>query len=241
MSAHPNPYAVMLSALNSPPKREPVEVGLTFGVDPLEAWRVFQVASFKHRDTTSEIVLRSLSAQSVWWPRRRCEAFCTAGGFHDAPWQTCTCGLWALRSRDEAVAAAPAFEATSDGYLVAKVALWGRVLEFAKGYRAQYAYPLSMTLFNPWQPSADEIALALSASYGVEVGVECPPQPKPQEVPSPASALSLMLAQQNQSLTAQMRRPIPRGMPASYAAYLAKKYETGSSRPTQPKRLRWWL
>jgi hypothetical protein len=52
---------------------------------------------------------------------------------HDAPAPVagCTCGIWALKE-------------PPSGGIVGEVALWGRVIEHALGYRAEYAYPIRL-------------------------------------------------------------------------------------------------
>lgn len=52
-----------------------------------------------------------------------------------------------------------------------KVALWGRVVEHAHGYRAQYAYPLSLVVLAS-TPNAENLARALANTYGCEARVE---------------------------------------------------------------------
>ena len=55
--------------------------------------------------------------------------------------------------------------AESVPWVVGKVALWGRVLEFTDGFRAQYAYPY--VLWSAGLTTGERIALG--DAYGVEV------------------------------------------------------------------------
>lgn len=58
----------------------------------------------------------------------------------EAPAESCSCGIYALKSRAAAVAYG---QHTS---VLGEVYLWGKVIEGEDGYRAQYAYPKSLTI-----------------------------------------------------------------------------------------------
>jgi len=56
----------------------------------------------------------------------------------EVPDESCTCGIYALKSRTAIVCSPYAREADAVG----AVSLWGKIVPGEDGYRAQYAYPL---------------------------------------------------------------------------------------------------
>lgn len=172
-----------------------------FTTEPIVAWRVWTVGSYKRHGGVVEPRLSSLGVDIAAWPLRSREAICRAG-LHDAPWPSCQCGFWGLRSQE--VAEARRLDSLQFAvftrfhhhtwylqhpslslpelpeiplFVVGTVALWGRVLECEHGWRAQYAYPRSLTVYGD-----EETAEALGAAYGVPV--EARPAPEPPPLPS---------------------------------------------------------
>jgi hypothetical protein len=64
--------------------------------------------------------------------------------FHRSPEPGCTCGIHAIK--DPARLARSGRTAAAVG----RVAMWGRVIEHSKGYRAEFAYPSRMRLVCSW-------------------------------------------------------------------------------------------
>jgi len=62
---------------------------------------------------------------------------------HRPPVESCSCGLYALKSPRHARAQP---ELASEILAYGKVALWGKVIEGTDGYRAESAYPLELYL-----------------------------------------------------------------------------------------------
>lgn len=105
--------------------------------------------------------LQALGRNEIWSPKKPIAAECredymTMSIFsswgepdntkpHDCPSKDCHCGVWAFRSLDEFKKMAESYHST---VVVGQVYLWGRVLECENGYRAQYAYPKELWLFN---------------------------------------------------------------------------------------------
>jgi hypothetical protein len=150
----------------------PDEVALTFGTEPLVAYRAWGRVDFVARDGTTEPRLAPIgvtpAASVLWYPRQRMEAVCLHHA-HAAPDIACTCGVWALPTIDKA----RAIGAVS---MFGEVYLWGRVIEFEQGYRAQYAYPKALFLFGNGRSPAEELSRLLTADelsrlYGVPVDV----------------------------------------------------------------------
>lgn len=75
------------------------------------------------------------------------EATCRTSPFHDAPVADCRCGLHASPTLD-------ILRRTRCPAVLGRVALWGRVIEHERGYRARFAYPQRVRLicqFCFWQ------------------------------------------------------------------------------------------
>lgn len=102
--------------------------------EPLQAWRAWQLLEERRGPSLVPI------GRGDPWPRRRvAEARCWKHRRHRAPVRACTCGLYAARDLSTLRAArAPA--------VVGLVALWGRVIEHAHGWRAAFAYPQRLGL-----------------------------------------------------------------------------------------------
>lgn len=62
---------------------------------------------------------------------------------HEAPKQDCSCGVYACERELEIQ-----YNAENGPFVWGRVALWGRVVQHNKGWRAQYAYPVSLVLVN---------------------------------------------------------------------------------------------
>lgn len=130
------------------------------------------------RDRLFQGYLVSLNG-TPWFPNRAFRAACEmrpapsaltlAGGrdSHAIPSLDCTCGVYAVRRREYLS------EIVSAGYglslTIGQVALWGWVLEYEHGYRAEFAYPAGLV-------TPDEVDQGLRTSlrqsarlYGVPV------------------------------------------------------------------------
>lgn len=167
-----SPWALQTLEQLPPLEPEP-ELELTFGTEPLIGWRCWKVASYLTLDGERGPVLISWSRiAQPWLPGRATEAQCkrtTTGALyyaalHAAPQSSCSCGLWAFRSRDDLDA--EDLLNSRDSIVFGRVALWGRVLEFARGYRAQFAYPLGLMAYDD-QYAVDWCLRLLGERYGV--------------------------------------------------------------------------
>ena len=124
----------------SPPDR--------FGTEPITAWRVWLV--------NEEGLLVSPAYPAVWTPGERFVARCKEPTFgerneprcHAAPTHGCKCGVYGMK---DGFVAGIMFNMVQENPelllrkgmhpVVGRVALWGRILEHAGGYKGQYAYP----------------------------------------------------------------------------------------------------
>ena len=106
--------------------------------EPLIGWRVWCVV-----ETADGLRLASVIHDELWPVGQELVARCQTERHHEAPVEACACGIHAarepayvlsyLRGRDEPTVVAR---------VLGRVALWGRVVEHAGGWRASHAYPL---------------------------------------------------------------------------------------------------
>jgi len=122
------------------------------GVEPIIAWRAWNVLWPYH--------LVNLNNHDLWLPRERMEARCIREEHPEGkeiPSIECTCGIYALQTKEEVQKQFPAL-------VYGEVYLWGRIVEFTKGYKAQFAYPKSLYLRTKQQ---EEILPLVESAYGI--------------------------------------------------------------------------
>lgn len=89
--------------------------------------------------------LQSLNG-ATWAPNQAFRAVCDVRGAHAIiPNRDCSCGVYAFYWRWGDLAR---WESKSSGLVAGIVALWGTVLEYESGYRAEMAYPAALILPN---------------------------------------------------------------------------------------------
>ncbi len=120
----------------------------------ITAWRKF--------DTTgNDKLLTSAGMTDHVWPVADLgEAYCRSMGNHDAPQLECSCGFYCYKDRADA-------EQHAQGRLLAKVEIWGRLAEHARGYRAQHMKILELYVA-PGFTAID----ALTKRYNVAVFID---------------------------------------------------------------------
>jgi hypothetical protein len=141
--------------------------------EPLRAWRVWRVV-----ERERELFLGSVVKPTVWPVRRALEAVCLRSAFrvpwrraHDAPQETCDCGIYGSSLERAADYARQPLPLRALGWAVGLVSLWGTVVECEHGYRASHAYPAELWI--PWPADGariDRVAVAAClAAYGSPV------------------------------------------------------------------------
>lgn len=130
----------------------------TLGIDPVIGYRDFMVA-----DSVTGFVLMSRN-KTLWRQRQKAQAFCNGNIYapHDPPKENCECGIYAFSTPTDI-----ALKSTDVAW--AEVALWGDVLICERGYRAQYAYPLSIFLKDTKTEGIKLVRDELEQGYGVPV------------------------------------------------------------------------
>ena len=114
--------------------------------EPITGWRVWNLSE----DRSGPLLRPAGAGVDAWPPRRRVEARCGVspllrGGRspHAAPDLRCRCGIYASRSLEAFEPSRPAWPPTP---VIGTVAMWGRIVEHERGWRAQYAYPARLRL-----------------------------------------------------------------------------------------------
>jgi hypothetical protein len=132
------------------------------GISPIVAYRNFLI--HPHGPT-----LVSPFQRAPWPIDRPFQAACVRGSDPGhVPGEECACGIYAFRQPRDALALnLSGLEFESDGSLpiLAKVALWGKVIEAMGGYRARYARIVSLAPTR-WSETQAEAA---AHRYGVAV------------------------------------------------------------------------
>ncbi len=116
-------------------------------VEPFRAWRVWRVRDGRLRS--------AFSPYAEWEPGRPLRAVCNPAQAglddeHTAPDECCSCGVWGLKRRDPHRGVALYEFGLNPNllvigrHIVGRVALWGNVVEYEHGWRAEYAYPLAL-------------------------------------------------------------------------------------------------
>lgn len=157
------------------------ELERPFYIEPIVSWRAWK-CSFDG-DT---VVLRSITYQRVVWPNREelkaeCqrEILARLPG-HVAPNQTHGCGIYSVKTSEDALLWALA-NRNGPVRVIGEVKIWGRILQYERGYISEYAYPANFYVpenYDHWEIAPDaepeELALALESTFKVPVGVGWP-------------------------------------------------------------------
>jgi hypothetical protein len=160
----------MTSLTRSDPLRQEPEGELRVpdAVEPITAFRVWRADLF--------LRLHSLNDEVQWQPGEWTVARCPWTPHH-APHERCTCGLYAAKHFDLAMAlAAVVLISTSPEdsmpttAIVGRVQLAGKVIEHAQGYRAEHARVLEVLPIE----GRGRLTESVAARFGVSVGEEIP-------------------------------------------------------------------
>lgn len=151
-------------------------------VEPILAWRGWLVV-----DTPAGVRLHSTARAQVWGPGVPVTATCRPPSRllpwprrapHPAPAEGCTCGVHAAGDLPGALQILDPYARLGwrvRHRILGTVALWGRVVECADGWRAEHGYPAELIisarrLHGVPVPDLEDITTAL-VSYGVPVRV----------------------------------------------------------------------
>ena len=102
------------------------------GISPVRAYRTWCVLA----TDSGPRLMSGIKGFDMWEPGAPLRARCShARDAHRSPSWTCTCGIYASKRPD---ARRPY------GWVAGEVAMWGRVIEHAHGYRAEFARPSAL-------------------------------------------------------------------------------------------------
>lgn len=141
--------------------------------EPFVGWRVWKFMRPNY--------LTDVNATTVHEPGQAVEAYCRVWEHttsdHMAPKENCTCGFYACKTRQQLAQFGSMYEVGGE------VWLWGKVIEYSEGFRAQFMYPKRIEL---WNPRLDPYAGYLEYVYRVPVvtGLQAPEKPpEPPKLP----------------------------------------------------------
>jgi hypothetical protein len=109
-------------------------------IEPMLGWRSWRI---------HEGVLGSVAQSDHIWKTTPQRAYCLAGipaswaeflPSHEAPHMGCACGYYATKTYLQLREQMPTYR--YDFFVIGVVAMWGRVIDYTRGYRAEYAHPL---------------------------------------------------------------------------------------------------
>jgi hypothetical protein len=104
-------------------------------LEPVVGWRIWRLER-----VNGVLKLGSVTRPDIWPPNRSMRARCFR---HQGPSVGCTCGLYAASSPENL---ARSGMLTAASCVVGAIAMWGTVVEHARGARSQYAYPARLRL-----------------------------------------------------------------------------------------------
>ncbi len=127
--------------------------------DAVVGWRYWQVRAGRLRSVTQRHI--------EWKPGQVLSARCDGAG-HRAPDSGCECGIYG--SRDLENLREHGLCLPAGAVAVGRVALWGRVVDDASGWRAEFGWPLALAVV-PELAAGSELDATIAAlgDYGVPV------------------------------------------------------------------------
>jgi len=130
------------------------------------AWRVYRIETLRLGTQARLCAVGTEGVPKVWEPRARVRAACSQHqGLHEAPDPAleCWCGIYGLRTekaiREQVATWEENWQGGSEllGWAVGQVNLWGRVVEYERGWRAEFAYPYALTVHSDDATLAPEL------------------------------------------------------------------------------------
>ncbi len=128
---------------------------LDHSAEPIEGWRAWRL----HRAEDGDLRIAPTTPRPDWEPGVPIHATCSGAhereymiynpelaAFHRSPEPGCTCGVHAMKDPRRLRRSRPGKSAG----VIGTVAMWGRVIEHTKGWRAEFAYPARLRLICVW-------------------------------------------------------------------------------------------
>jgi hypothetical protein len=128
---------------------------LDHSTEPIEGWRAWRL----RRNEGDDLRIAPTTPRPDWEPGVPMHARCSGShermymvfnpeleAQHRSPEPGCTCGIHAMKEPLRLRRSRPGKTAG----VIGTVAMWGRVIEHTKGWRAEYAYPARLRLICVW-------------------------------------------------------------------------------------------
>ncbi len=128
---------------------------LEHAAEPIQGWRAWRL----RRRPDGRLRIAPTTPRPDWEPGVPIHATCSGAhtreymvynpelvAFHRSPEPGCTCGIHAMKDPFRLRRARPKGSAG----VIGTVAMWGRVIEHTRGWRAEFAYPARLRLICAW-------------------------------------------------------------------------------------------
>jgi hypothetical protein len=180
-AALPTPPTLVPPAADGVPTAE-----APLSTEPVLGWRVWRLIR-----EDEGVRLQALAHPDTLTPREAGAARCSRGARHDAPAEWCTCGYYAASSIEDLRAA----DVFSRGVaVVGAIAMWGKVVEHARGARSEYAYPARLRLVCALCIQQGRLAAPLTVMGDAQLTPVCRRHVTPRGQPSAAEIQAELLA-----------------------------------------------
>lgn len=128
---------------------------LEHATEPIQGWRAWRL----RQRPDGHLRIAPTTPRPDWEPKAPIHATCSGAhtreylvynpelvAFHRSPEPGCTCGIHAMKDPIRLRRARPRGSAG----VIGTVAMWGRVIEHTRGWRAEFAYPARLRLICAW-------------------------------------------------------------------------------------------
>ncbi|MDP9184108.1 MAG: hypothetical protein M3O29_00375, partial [Actinomycetota bacterium] len=107
-------------------------------IEPMVGWRVWRLVYYQ-----GEIALHAYAQQRIWPAQQVVSATCIHSRSHKSPSEGCSCGYYAADSVENLMRSNVFHNGVG---VIGAIAMWGTVIEHARGARAELVYPARLRL-----------------------------------------------------------------------------------------------
>ncbi|MBI3273565.1 MAG: hypothetical protein HYZ69_00300 [Candidatus Colwellbacteria bacterium] len=156
-------------------RRLSYEVRLPGILEPITAWRAWNVRNFGLNYYLT--ALSQFAGRSLWRAPFQANCFWASAfsGHGNIPSDICGCGFYGCKTLFKLLRQVyPPLTAHGDIFCaVGKVTMWGKVLEYEGGYRAEFAKPISLWVFHDQKGN---LRIIQNMRQGLELEYQITPQ-----------------------------------------------------------------